>query len=355
MSSLTYETGKRTGYRLRVYTAAGRRSIWLGRIGESDATAIHRHVDEIIAAQTADLPIPRATQRWLDQFPNRELVAKLVPVLGTAKMLSSVVDLFLDEKSRSVTASTLASIQNSLQPLTDAFGSQQVQSVDSVALRSIHDGLCVGFSTRGKFAAHWRQFFAWCVKNRYAVDNPAAELSTATMVGGKHYVAAETIETIIAATDDPHLRAAIALARWGGIRMPSELYPISADSIDTSRQRLRIQDPKRDMVREIPIFPELVPHIEAIRTMYVSGLTTLSPSGITDRVKKLLTLVNIKPWPRLWHSMRATRETELIKAYGINAACLWLGNSERVALKHYSLVDDATWDVATKPSKTPAP
>jgi hypothetical protein len=45
VSSLTHESKTRQGYRLRVYTAAGRRSIWLGRITEPEAIAIQRHVD----------------------------------------------------------------------------------------------------------------------------------------------------------------------------------------------------------------------------------------------------------------------------------------------------------------------
>src|SRR5262249_42219374 len=49
----------------------------------------------------------------------------------------------------------------------------------------------------------------------------------------------------------------------------------------------------------------------------------------------------LKPWPKLFQNMRATRETELAQDYPLHVVCEWIGNSKAVATKHYLQVTDA--------------
>jgi len=43
----------------------------------------------------------------------------------------------------------------------------------------------------------------------------------------------------------------------------------------------------------------------------------------------------IKQWPRLFHNLRASRETELARKFDIKTVTTWLGNSPMVAMEHY--------------------
>jgi hypothetical protein len=55
-------------------------------------------------------------------------------------------------------------------------------------------------------------------------------------------------------------------------------------------------------------------------------------------------------WPRLVHSMRASRQTELQREFPIHVVCSWLGNSPQVAQQSYLLVteDDFVRAAGTK-------
>jgi hypothetical protein len=67
--------------------------------------------------------------------------------------------------------------------------------------------------------------------------------------------------------------------------------------------------------------------------------------------KELLTRLDrakIKPWPRLFHSMRASRQTELEREFGLAAACAWLGNTASIAKEHYLLVTSDAWQKAAQ-------
>jgi hypothetical protein len=50
---------------------------------------------------------------------------------------------------------------------------------------------------------------------------------------------------------------------------------------------------------------------------------------------KIIRRAGLKAWPRLWHNLRATRETELADTFPVHVVCEWIGNSQRIAAKHY--------------------
>ena len=43
----------------------------------------------------------------------------------------------------------------------------------------------------------------------------------------------------------------------------------------------------------------------------------------------------MEPWSRLFHNLRAIRETALTDEHPIHVVCAWIGNSPRVAREHY--------------------
>jgi hypothetical protein len=43
----------------------------------------------------------------------------------------------------------------------------------------------------------------------------------------------------------------------------------------------------------------------------------------------------LEPWPKLFHNLRATRQPELEESFPSHVVCAWIGNSEKVARKHY--------------------
>ena len=62
---------------------------------------------------------------------------------------------------------------------------------------------------------------------------------------------------------DAEWRLMIALARYGGLRTPSETLSLKWTEIDWQRERIRVTSPKTEHhegrdTRQIPVFPELV-------------------------------------------------------------------------------------------------
>jgi hypothetical protein len=67
-------------------------------------------------------------------------------------------------------------------------------------------------------------------------------------------------------------------------------------------------------------------HIDTWLTAQRSAPATLDPG--------------VSGWPRLFHSMRASRQTELQREFPLHVVCSWLGNSPRIAQQSYLLVTE---------------
>lgn len=77
-----------------------------------------------------------------------------------------------------------------------------------------------------------------------------------------HYVTPEDTARLLDTTADHDRRCIIALARWGGLRTPSETQLVRWMDVDWDRNRMRVRSPKTEAhagkgVRTIPLFPRL--------------------------------------------------------------------------------------------------
>ncbi len=54
----------------------------------------------------------------------------------------------------------------------------------------------------------------------------------------------------------------------------------------------------------------------------------------------------MQPWPKIFHALRSSRETELAAEHPIHVVTAWLGNTPTIALRHYLLTTDADFDRA---------
>ena len=54
------------------------------------------------------------------------------------------------------------------------------------------------------------------------------------------------------------------------------------------------------------------------------------------------------PWPKLFHNLRASRETDQAKVYPIHVVCAWIGNTARIAAKHYLQVTEDYFTLAAR-------
>ena len=51
-------------------------------------------------------------------------------------------------------------------------------------------------------------------------------------------------------------------------------------------------------------------------------------------------------WPRLFHNLRSSRETELLDEFPLHVVAKWMGHSVEIAAKHYAQITDEHFERA---------
>ncbi len=207
-----------------------------------------------------------------------------------------------------------------------------------------------------------KQFLQDAVDRGMIQSNPFKhrDIPTATGAGDKSrefFVTRELADKVIEALPDAQWRLMFALARYGGLRCPSEVLSLRWGDIDWNGQRIVVSSPKTEHHEEgasrvIPLFPELSPYLEDCHELAEEGSVFVISryrkfdSNYGVLLNKLVRRAGLPTWPKPFQNLRASRETELVEKFPMHVACKWIGNSQLVAAKHYLQVTDEHFEKA---------
>jgi integrase len=367
LASISYSDGRAT---IQFVDVDGkRRSIRLGAIPKRTGDAIKLRVEALLNAKITNTPVDRDTASWLTSI-GADLADKLAAVGLIAARSSRLLGEFIAEYigGRSdVEASTRTSLRVAAARLISFFGKDR--ALDNITPADIDRWVIhlqtsdYAQATIGRTIRRARQFFTAAVRGKLIHENPVEGIKAPgqTNPDRLRFIDRDIIGKVME-TADREWRLIVALARFGGIRIPSELEPLRLADIDFERGRLRVASPKTKRhvgkgERWIPLFPELRPHIEeAFETapegeVYLVRHPCLRQRKADVNLRKgmlsLLRRAGVTPWPKLFQNMRASRETELAAIFPSHVVCAWIGNSERIAAAHYLQVTDADFEKAT--------
>ncbi|MGF1579973.1 MAG: hypothetical protein ACFCD0_11485 [Gemmataceae bacterium] len=71
-------------------------------------------------------------------------------------------------------------------------------------------------------------------------------------------------------------------------------------------------------------------------------------------IGKLVKRAGLESWPRLFHNLRSSRETELLEDSPVHVVAAWMGQDPKVSLKHYAQTTAEHFERATGGAKTGA-
>ncbi len=335
-----------------------RRPLRLGKISRRDAEAIRLHVESLAAAARSGRPLAESTEEFLIQIPDAHH-AKLAELGLCAPRKSSTLAAFLQSymSGLQVKPATITNYGHAARTLRESLGSQTpmaaIRAGDAVLWRQhlIDSGLARATVNRRITTA--KAFFAAAVRQGIIRESPLAGLTGGTQINHarQFFVTREAVSKLIDAAPDAQWRLLIALSRFAGLRTPSEPLLLTWADIDWDRNRMTIHSPKTEHhpgqdSRVIPIFPEVMPALRECYDLaepgsqYVITRYRSAAANLRTQLQRIATRAGVKPWPKLWHNMRASRQTELAEAFPMQVVCAWIGNSAAVARDHYLQVTD---------------
>jgi integrase len=399
MASVVNDPGGRRRI-LFVAPDGARKTVRLGKIDRRSAETVRRHIEALLAAQIAGLPCPRDTAVWLTSLgePLRDRLARagLIPRRDEASRarLGAFCGAYLGRRTDIKPASLLA-LQQAARNLCEFFGENRlVDTITAGDAADFHRWLATAGradqqsrrrkrspglapATIGKRLSRAREIFTDALKRQLIRENPFDGIKSprATNPARQVYVPASVVERLIETTPDHEWKLLLAMARYLGVRVPSEPFSLTWADVDWERGRIRLPSPKTAVhgkeYRVVPLVPEVRQHLEAVWDAAPEGATYVfsrlrerastrqAEKGFWQQVNlrqyllRLIKRAGLTPWPKLFANLRASAQTDLADRFPAHVVCSWLGNSGIVAARHYLQVTDAHFEAAQKAAQQP--
>ena len=269
--------------------------------------------------------------------------------------MSYILESYIDEyvKARkNVKPTTLDSWTQTKRVLIDFFGGERdLRSITSKMATRWRESLAeqgLADATARKRTSIAKQMFKRALADGVVRENPFSHLVSAAVANKSRdfFIDLELTAQVMGAMPNVQWRVIFGLARYGGIRMPSELIPLKWCDIHWERGTILISSPKTErhkggQSRLTPLFSELREILlEAFEQApegaeYVLADRKANRVNLRTQFTRILNRAGILVEPKLFQNLRATRETELVESYPIHVVCDWIGNSPAVADKHY--------------------
>jgi integrase len=376
--------------RIDFYDSKGeRRFIRIGKASMRDAEKIQSKIEELNAARINGNSLSTELAAWLAERP-ASFYAKLVALglvapRGDAATVSKHLRLeeFVDDQiaRRKAKPATKEIWRQGKLGLIRFFGPEKPLTEVTPGLADDYREFLLNMPTTNnpektlapmtvrKQLQFAKMIFRAALRHKLIASNPFEDvgIKAKKAEGRQRFITTDETKLLLDACSNQDWRTIIALSRWGGLRCPSEVLSQKIADIDWEKNRITVTSPKTEHhdgggSREIPLYPEL--HDELLRAceaapdgaVYLVNESyrkaAISPSGwrnvnLRTTFEKIVKRAGLTPWPRLFHNLRSSRQTELEERFPTHVVCAWLGNSPDVVREHYLQMLDTYWGQAT--------
>jgi integrase len=329
------------------------------------AKQVLTHVETLIAAREMNVSLDRATQVWLASI-GPELRARLeraglVDSLPRIPTLAEFVQGYLTRREQDLKPRTLDKLRDTARKLCEFFGENC--PLDKITSGRAQDWVRWlrerGYApyTIYKFLVKARGILQDAVQRELLVKNPLAgvKVQAKPEESRRVFITRQEIARLLAVLP-PVWRTVVGLARYAGLRCPSEVMSLKWQHIRWESGLMTVPQPKLEHLpgkayRVVPLFPEVRAILEEARKLapadseYVVWEARLRESVVTSRgwqncnlrtaLYRYLRRAGLPCWPKPFVNMRSSRQTELAEFFPEHVVAAWLGNSPTVARAHY--------------------
>jgi hypothetical protein len=213
-----------------------RKTIRLGKCDRKSAEAIARHVEALLAAKIGGQPVPRGTAAWLANI-GTALRDKLAAVGLVERLQRLTVGEFLanwleGKKTIGHKPTSLRAWGQTVAALVEQFGGRPLASLaraDGEAFRSTMQRRELRATTIHKRLGHARQMLEDAVRLGRVGANPWKHVRQRSGDPSERraYVHVPDAERVIEHCPSVLWKLLVALARFGGLRVPSEAFSLT--------------------------------------------------------------------------------------------------------------------------------
>ena len=357
-------TSKKTGLRSLQFTdpSGTRRTIGLGKMPLKAARSFQSNVEALVSAKIAGVSPDPQIVKWGTDRPDdmADKLAKcgLIPPRQTVTLAEALKTVI--EGRKDVKPATKTVWRQGERSLVDYFGADrpivEVTRADAEDFKQHLIGSGLKNGTIRKRLQTASMVFNTMVSREVITKNPFSGISVPATIDQSRnvFVSREHVLRAMEEAPDAEWRLIIALSRFAGLRCPSETLSLKWENILWDRGEIIVVSPKTEHhaegdQRTIPLFADLEEPLRDVFEQAEPGSVYViekhrsqaeSPGGwrnsnFRSAFHKMIRRAGLKPWPKPFHAMRASFETELVEKVSIQTAATILGHSPTIAVRHY--------------------
>jgi integrase len=341
-----YKT-KRGHWQVNFTERGKQRILYLGKDYDAgSANRIARIVTDILVYRKRGEPLPADVLRRLDDLPDRlrqNFECKGLSGDKTSRTLDGLLSAFYESKSH-LKAGTQSNYKCTGAKLLKFFGKGK-------KLDSIKSSDCEVFKTKflkaysassvSRIIRYCRTIFGFAVESALLSKNPFAGVKSSVEVNEERlvYVDVDTTHKVMACCRDDHDRLFFALARFAGLRVPSEVRHLRYS--DFTENTIRIHADTKTGKREVPLFCEVRKIVDRIKASLgdkynSAALVFPKVGGFRRRILQAIKKSGVKCWTKLFVNLRSSCITDFSeRGYAEKTMDAIFGNSAAVRLRHY--------------------
>lgn len=347
---------------------------------EEYARTRHNVVKELEESAKLGYDPSPATLRMLEALPDLLATLKDKGVLncGACLTLKELCDRFIEHnEAQGLAQSTIEQRLYTTRRLCEFFGSET--KVDAITKRDAEtfDDSLGRLVKAGRMAAAHRSgivkrtktLFNYAVQLEIIAANPFINVKAGKQTNRVRlfYVSESETERILEACEHTNngaeWAAVTALARFQGLRVPSEPRALKWEDVDFVGGKfikpdipaLRITAQKTKTIRIMPLFPRtkevlmrLHDEQERAGTLNECPYVLRKVRMVTNpgtTFKKIVFRAGVEDYPKPFQNLRASAATDVRREYGARAESDWIGHDAAIADEHYDIV---TGDILRK-------
>ena len=156
--------------------------------------------------------------------------------------------------------------------------------------------------------------------------------------------------------------ALCVLARYQGMRVPSEPRALRWSDVDFEKKMIHITAQKTKNERNMPLFNETAAILKRLKENQERAGTFNDSPFVLRHVrmvtnpgttfKKIVQRAGVEDYPKPFQNLRASAATDVNKKFGATAESMWIGHGTAIAEGHYLMVDPETLERAKREGLT---
>lgn len=376
-----YRDNARDGWRLQTYVRGVRRKLWIGAVSKKQADQVCTYVHAMkLAAETATSLDPHVV-RWSNAISDR--LANTLADWGLMEPRGmQAQSIHLEKWIATYFASAIAvRWAKTTRVKMEYVARLMLEHIGDVPLSRITEAHADNFaaalyaksaissSHAAKQIKNAKQILQHAVKCRLLDRNPFAlvKINSDIDQSRKSYIDRTTAMRLLDKMSIKEHRVLFCLARFGGLRIPSESLEMTWDCIDWETHTMRVRSKKMvrhksKEIRTVPIEPLLyrelldLAELRGASGRLIATFTSDNSGTYRHFLDAAAKACGLTMWPKMWHNLRASCGTDwrgqFANGYVVDA---WIGHSSRIADLHYNRVTAADLKKITDPTGDPAP